>query len=330
MVSMSTLSLPARTAETSPARPLNILRDLPEVADLIELCFSPTLDNDGQSYVQQMRRASRDVNFLRWASQTVESASLPLQGFVWEQGGGIVGNASIIPFHHRGRKTALIANIATHPDYRRRGIARALTERTMALARRKGYRELWLHVRDDNPGAIKLYEDLGFAERARRTSYQARPDPLLSKAEEDVTVIARSPRHWPQQLEWLQRTHPEELAWYAHWNWKALAPGLWNWLYLAFIDMNMRQWAAVRDGKLLATLAWMPSAGRGADALWAAARPGDESGLSSLLKTARRELSLRRNLILDYPAGEAVQAIEAAGFRPQRTLLWMRAPGATA
>ncbi len=327
---MSTLSLPARTAENGPARPLNILRDLPEVADLIELCFSPTLDSDGQSYVQQMRRASRDDNFLRWASQTMESATLPLQGFVWEQDGRIVGNASIIPFYHQGRKTALIANVATHPDYRRRGIARALTERTMAQARQKGYRELWLHVRDDNPGAIRLYEQLGFAERARRTTYQARPDPLLSRTENGVTVTPRDPRYWAQQLEWLQRTHPGELGWYAHWNWKTLAPGIWNWLYLAFIDVNLRQWAAVRNGELLAALAWMPGAGRPSDALWAATRSGDEAGLKSLLETARRELAPQRNLILEYPAGEAVQAIEAAGFRAQRTLVWMRAPGATA
>ena len=40
-------------------RPLNMLRDLSAVADLIELCFSPTIDNEGQRYLSDMRRASR-------------------------------------------------------------------------------------------------------------------------------------------------------------------------------------------------------------------------------------------------------------------------------
>jgi hypothetical protein len=30
-------------------------------------------------------------------------------------------------------------------------------------------------------------------------------------------------------------------------------------------------------------------------------------------------------LTLEYPAGEMTEAISAAGFNPQRTLLWMRA-----
>lgn len=330
MAWMSSISIPARRAENDPARPLNILRDLPEVADLIELCFSPTLDSSGQSYVQQMRRASRDENFLRWASHAVESASLPLMGFVWEEDNRIVGNASIVPFRHRGRKTALIANVATHPDYRRQGIARNLTERAIAHARQKGFEELWLHVREDNPGAVKLYADLGFVERARRATYQARPDPLLPRMADGISVTGRDARHWPVQLEWLHRVHPDELGWYTHWNWKTLAPGIWNWLYLAFVDVNLRQWAAVKNGQLLAALAWMPIAGRSSDALWAAAPPGDGDGLRAVLEAARRELDLRRMLVLEYPAGEAVEAIEASGFHHQRTLIWMYAPGPTA
>jgi hypothetical protein len=30
-------------------------------------------------------------------------------------------------------------------------------------------------------------------------------------------------------------------------------------------------------------------------------------------------------LTVEYPAGEMVEAIQAAGFKPQRTLIWMRA-----
>ena len=139
---MSSILIPVSTTEKSQVRPMNILRDLPAVADLIEMCFSNTMDDEGQSYLQQMRRASRDDSFLRWASKVVDSASLPMTGFVWEENGKIIGNASLVYNRYKGKKLALIANVATHPDFRRRGIGRTLTERTMTHARQKGVKEI--------------------------------------------------------------------------------------------------------------------------------------------------------------------------------------------
>ena len=196
---MASITVQAKSPQTGPLRPLNILRDLTQVADLIELCFSSTMDDEGQSYLRQMRRASRDNNFLRWAGQVVDSASLPLSGFVWEENGKIVGNASLVPHQHKGKKITLIANVATHPDYRRRGIARALTEQATACARQKGAQELWLQVRDDNPAAVNIYTDLGFVERARRTTYHSRPEPLPSSSTTDVIITRPAARDWPLQ-----------------------------------------------------------------------------------------------------------------------------------
>jgi ribosomal protein S18 acetylase RimI-like enzyme len=330
MPGMTSITLQAR-GETHPnLRPLNVLRDLPSVADLVELCFSNTMDNDGRNYVKQMRDAGRDSYFLSWANKMTETASLPLSGFVWEENSKIVGNASLIPFRHNKQKIYLIANVAAHPDYRRRGIARALTERSMQNARQKKADSIWLHVRDDNPGAVKLYLDLGFVERARRTTWQANTDPLLSAPETGFNITGRSSHFWLQQREWLQRLHPDELAWHHNWNWKSLEPGLWNWLYRLFVEAEIRQWAALKNGTLQAVLSWMPIGGRYTDPLWMAMNPdGDETALKVLLLTARKELSYRRYLSLEYPAGNAVEAIRSAGFSAQRTLLWMQAPGAT-
>lgn len=306
-------------------RPLNVLRDLSTVADLIELCFSPTMDNEGQRYLSDMRRASHDDRFLRWASHMAETTSLPLTGYVWEQDGRIVGNASLIPFRDKGKRVYLIANVATHPDYRRRGIGRALTERVMKQAHNKNASAIWLHVRDDNPGAIQLYQDLGFREIARRTTWGARPDPFLSKPNSDIQIIPRDPRFWPIQQSWLRRLYPDALNWYHAWNINALRPGVWNWLYRLFVDFNIRQWAAVRDGTLLATLAWMPQGSR-SEPMYAATGPdsGPEA-LTQLLIHARRVLSNHSSLSLDYPADQMVDTIRAGGFQPRRTLLWMRA-----
>lgn len=327
---MSSVTIPVKTKEPHPhMRAMNMFRDLPAVADLIELCFADTIDNDGQRYIADMRRASRDDGFLKWASHMTESASLPLTGFVWEEDGRIVGNASLIPFRERGRRIYLIANIATHPSQRRRGIARILTRRAMKYGWDKKASALWLHVRDDNPGAIHLYEELGFREIARRTTWIAKPDPQLSKPVSDIQVVQRHPRFWFQQQDWLRRLHPDVLGWYGSLNINSLRPGLMNWLYLLFVDVNIRQWAAVRGDQLLATLSWVPRGGR-AESLVAATGKGSEpEALTRLLIHARRALTGQSRLSLEYPAGEMTEAFLAAGFAERRTLLWMRAEPAT-
>src|SRR5215208_2651731 len=188
---MSSITIPVKANEHPNIRPLNVLRDLPAVADLIELCFSSTMDNDGQRYLSDMRRASHDDSFLSWASHMTETASMPLMGYIWEQAGRIVGNASLIPFRDHGKRIYLIANVATHPDFRRRGIGRALTERVTQHARGKNAAAIWLHVRDDNPGAIQLYESLGFQEIARRTNWHAVPDRFLPPPPTDIQIVSR-------------------------------------------------------------------------------------------------------------------------------------------
>jgi len=332
---MSSITIQVRAKNDHPyIRPLNMLRDLSTVADLIELCFSPTIDNDGQRYLSDMRRASRDDSFLRWASRMTETASLPLMGYVWEQDGRIIGNASLIPFRDKGKRIFLLANVATHPDYRRRGIGRALTERVMKQARDKKASALWLHVRDDNPGAIKLYQDLGFREIARRTTWQADPDTRLGYPQSDIRIVPRHSRFWAQQQDWLRRLYPDALSWYHAWNINSLRPGIWNWLYLLFVDFNVRQWVAVLHDELLATLTWIPQGCR-SESLYAAspalsgADSEDEAfrsaALTSLLIHARRTLTYHSQLTMEYPAGEMREALNAAGFKPRRTLLWMRA-----
>jgi len=279
-----------------------------------------------------MRRASRDDGFLHWASRMTETTSLPLTGYVWEQDGRIIGNASLIPFRDKGKRVYLIANVAVHPDYRRRGIAQVLTQRSMKHAQAKKATAIWLHVRDDNLGAISLYSKLGFQEISRRTTWQTRTDSHPPKVDTDIEIVPRHARFWPLQQDWLRRLYPDALSWYHSWNFTSLRPGLMNWLYLLFVDYNIKQWAAVRGSTLLATLTWMPHTGK-SESLYAATSPvlnnedevHIEEALMQLLIHARRSLSPHARLSLDFPAGEMTDAITDAGFKPRRTLIWMRA-----
>ncbi len=322
---MSAISLPAAPGQPGNLRPINVLHDLPAVADLIELCFHSTMDSEGRRTIDQIRSGA----FLRWAPRMAEAASLPHSGFVWEQDGHIVGNISLIPFSHQGQRIYLIANVATHPDYRQRGIGRALTEQAMACARERNADAIWLQVRDDNPGAIHIYTSLGFSEQDRRTTWANQPETGIGTLEGGYSLTRRTAHFWPQQKAWLERLYPDSEAWYRRFKWDVLRPGLWNWLYRLVAEYEVRQWAVLKDERLQAVIAWTPWRG-GSDPLWVALSPeAEEAALTFLLRYIRRELFHRRGLSVELPAGLAQNPLHAAGFNPLRTLIWMRAPGAT-
>lgn len=66
---------------------------------------------------------------------------------------------------------AHIATIATHPDYRRSGIARVLLARSLEDCIRKGARTALLEVREHNQEAQNLYYLFGFEIAGRRPGY---------------------------------------------------------------------------------------------------------------------------------------------------------------
>lgn len=66
---------------------------------------------------------------------------------------------------------AEITNIATHPDYRRQGIASELIQRVVASSLRMGSPHLDLETRRDNVTALALYRRLGFDEVGLRPRY---------------------------------------------------------------------------------------------------------------------------------------------------------------
>lgn len=74
--------------------------------------------------------------------------------------------------------------IATHPDARGRGVARALLDRSLAAARAAGCTLATLEVRRSNRAAIALYERAGFRTVHVRARYYQRDG-------EDALVMVR-------------------------------------------------------------------------------------------------------------------------------------------
>jgi len=71
----------------------------------------------------------------------------------------------------RGAIEGDIQTIAVAPRARRNGLGRTLMLALIGEARKRGAREVFLEVRADNPGAQKLYRDLGFEEIGVRPRY---------------------------------------------------------------------------------------------------------------------------------------------------------------
>jgi ribosomal protein S18 acetylase RimI-like enzyme len=295
------------------------------VADLVELCFRDNLDEDGRLYIEQMRQSARSGRLLNMAAAASRYADLPTGGFVWEESGRLIGNLTLIPVHSGSGRRTLIANVAVHPDFRRHGIARALTQAALDEIRSRGVEETWLQVDENNQSAQELYRSFKFAERARYTTWAAKPQRESAAAHTNaVKVHGSRPSEWPAQRRWLAEAYPASLRWNLALRLALFEPGLRGGWRRLMDTRQTERWSAFYDGKLSAGLLWNSSS-LNADRLWlGAALEHEDQTIPALIAHARQSLPAWRPLLLDYPAARGRVGLQAAGLASVRTLIWMR------
>src|SRR5712691_9364317 len=104
-------------------RPMNPFRDGSAVAQLLRLVFQSEVGGGSLPLLP-------DWPWLRWVSPLINlfealgmDAPEQMLGYVWECDGRIVGNATL-GLSDSQTGIWLLSNVAVHPSFRRRGIAR--------------------------------------------------------------------------------------------------------------------------------------------------------------------------------------------------------------
>jgi ribosomal protein S18 acetylase RimI-like enzyme len=306
-------------------RPVQLKRDLHAIADLIELCFAPYLDAEGRDYIRHIRTAPRDYASYMLENSTPESSYLPFHGYVWLEGERIVGNLTLIFIRRYLKHAYFVANVAVHPDYRGRGIARKLTDRAIEHVRQHKGSAIYLQVREENTVAQSLYLSHGFEEITRRTQWVFRPGkPAPMDASAAVKVLARKKGDWPQQKDWLSALYPTELAWNFPVQIEALEPSLFNDLNNFLNGVMQRSWSAYENGRLIGA-ATLVRRGEPLDHIWLGTSPAwEERAIAALLPEVQRRTLAPHRLTVNYPQGRAAEAFRAAGMSELHTLIWMK------
>ena len=124
-------------------------KHIKEIARLEELCFSEPWSEEG----------------------ILEAYRLGTKFFAAEADKKLIGYIGIKAVIDEG----YITNIAVFPEFRRRGVAKALLNKVFEFAKEKGLSFVSLEVRPSNTEAISLYEKTGFKEEGRRKNFYRLP-----------------------------------------------------------------------------------------------------------------------------------------------------------
>jgi ribosomal protein S18 acetylase RimI-like enzyme len=302
-------------------RPFDPGRDLLVLADLIEIGFARNLDSSGHQMVRGLRALGR----LGWLGGILSRWLLPPaanpQGFVWEEQGQVLGNASLLPVTGYPQRWVM-ANVAVFPEQRRRGIGRALILASIEHARKQGAREIFLQVDQDNEAAKQLYLSLGFRSIGPRTTWVGRISELDLSTSLVSPVRRRKSSEWRQQWNLARHLHPEGLVWPYPTRAGYFRPKVWQERFGIHPD---RHWVWLEGDRLIgsASLRW----GLEPNQLRMILLVNDEHRGQierDLLITSLKNLRPYGAVVhMDYPTGEAEQVFRKIGFSDLRRLVWM-------
>jgi ribosomal protein S18 acetylase RimI-like enzyme len=323
--SMITLLSTRQPADRRGGRPINMRRDAAGILRLLDVAFGNELDAENRRNLQR----SLVMVSQPWYRPFVVSTLGDVPGFVWEEAGRIVGNVSIMSTREPGRH--IIANVAVHPDWRRRGIARDLMRMSMHHLSTLGASTVMLQVKAHNQGAQQLYTTLGYDTIGAISSWLGRPTSLAAPPARaaDVPIRPLRSREWRAAYQLDQTSMHADLNWPDPLRPEAYKSGLLSRMWQTLSGRQTEHWVTDNGNGQLTGLASIRSEWARPHALTVRVHPDSRGFLERplLAKLLRRLTYLpRRRVRVDHPADDALMAtlLEDARFRCQRTLVVMR------
>jgi ribosomal protein S18 acetylase RimI-like enzyme len=333
------LSLPKNTVTPSDGiRPVNLRTDLAPLADLIELVFADSMDSSGRAAVREMRYLSRmgpGLGVLAGMNDLKQGISL---GYVWIADGRLVGNVSIYPANYPSElgKAWIIANVAVHPDYRGRGIARQLMQTSMASIRQRAHGRkavAVLQVEADNHKARRLYQTLGYIDERgftqwRRGSTLRQPPPPAPSPY--ITKLRRG--EWREEFALAARVRPASaggIGWM-----RPLHRGLFHrslfGMFGDFVNLRSVERLIIRsqDERKVHAALWIENGFATTSTQLTVMTDAEFQGYydDALINLAVRRFGARSPITIEHPSDENVTnaVLERYHFYPQRHLIHMR------
>ncbi len=309
-------------------RPVDLNRDLGQIAALMELVFGPELDPESRAAMREMQWLARSGPWLWLLARLQQVGEGFIPGFVWVEDGRIVGNVSVRRAGARGEGW-LIGNVAVHPDWRRRGIGRALMEAAVGLMQERGGRWAGLMVEHDNLPALRLYEKMGFHRLGAITTWQGRPTRLAGFSEtQAVSIRKRRADEWEAEYMLARMARPAGLNWLEPLSRGDFRAGFLSGLANFLNGRREEHWVVAEGGRLLAALRLVVSWGGKAHEMALFIHPGARGRFEAgLLAYGLSRLSpSSRPVQVAHPAGddEVEAALRDLGFTPVRTLIHMK------
>lgn len=322
------VTAPERRWPPNGPRPINLKQDVGEVVKLLEMAFGEEMDSAGR---RTLRRAGAygQPSFL-WRLNSQFNRLPP--GYVWQEDGRIVGNVTLIATKTPGRH--IIANVAVHPDYRRRGIARTLMESVLQQVQARHGEAALLQVVKQNKAAIALYKSLGFITVGHMVTWRSSTSRL--RPIEPLTPGQPNPNIRPLRAnQWQEAYRLDTAALHPDLNWPDPIPqdtykrGWWRRLKNFFNGRHVEMWAIKQqDGQLAGMAAIEADWGRPYElSLRVHPRWREQLERPLLAKLLRRLNSLsRRNVRIYHPDDDETTSalLQQANFSVRRTLTHMR------
>jgi len=305
-------------------RPISITSDLKPVANLLYECFQEVMDEDGERYINYLRRISETPFFAKIAQRNPEQYSLPGEGFVYKKKDKIIGNITLSPLKVGHGLVYVISNVAVQPNARGRGIAKALTKTALQYIESKGVGENWLQVKNDNQAALHLYDDFAFETLMTRTTWVKKKANTLFLKETNATMRKRRKADWSIQRDQFIALHPPQLTASFGFEIGSFQPSLKRFIIDSLHDRIKIHWMD-EMGETKGFISYELVPYQTYLNLWLAV-PQEKSVESHFLRTLIPFAHGRvgKEIRVNYPAGRAEESFSVIGMHMLNTLHWKR------